>query len=159
MHISAGTGKRSKPPLVLDNNCIFKILSNKKSVVFLNNSDDCCFSRAVTHLLFDYQIEKSEKDKVLKAFRRDTHSLRWDTAEETRKAYKSIKDLLRKINDLFQEVLDWQWGSPIEEHHYPAINSILKERLNSSLRVVTYRGNSIFRPPPSEGWKNELTVV
>src|SRR2546421_625120 len=74
-------------------------------------------------------------------------------------AYESIKNLLQEINGLFQEILDWQPGTPIEEPHYLAINTILKQRFNSSLRVVTFRGNSIFRPLRSERGDKEITIV
>jgi hypothetical protein len=152
----SGTG-RSKPPLAVDNDSIRKILSRKRSVVFLENQDNCCFSRAITYLLFHYPMKKSKFVYVLQCFRRDYQSTRNKTDATIKMAYRSIKNLLQEINSLLQETLDWEPGTPIEEHHYPAINSALKQRYHSSLRVVTFRGNSIFRP--SERCKKELTII
>lgn len=155
----SGTGKRSKPPLAIDEDSIRKILSNKRSVVFLDNKDNCCFSRAVTYLLFECPIDKEKRDRVRKSFRFDVHSMRIDTDREIRMAYDSMMDLLREINYLFKNGLDWRPRTPIEGHHYPDIDSLLKQRFNCSLRVVTFRGNSIYRPPPSERCGKELVIV
>src|SRR5438105_2297770 len=107
----SGSG-RSKPPLALDDGSIRKILKRKRSVVFLDNRDNCCFSRAVTYLLFDYPIDKTKLVYVRQSFRRDYCSMQNATDQQIRMAYASIKKLLRDINFLFEETLDWQPGCP-----------------------------------------------
>src|SRR5207244_9395296 len=111
----------------------------------------------VTYLIFYSLIDKAKLVQALLSFRRDIRTMRDDTDREIKMAYESINHLLRKINCHFEEALDWQPGTAIEEPLYPAVNSILRQMFNSSIRIVTFRGNSIFRPPPSERCEKELT--